>query len=65
MFEDIVSHIEIYNKNRSLIINRSLIVFKRPRQMTNDFFNNYIFGQSTSSEFYNNLTITAKILPLL
>ena len=47
MFEDIVSHIEIYNKNRSLIINRSLIVFKRPRQMTNDFFNNYIFAQST------------------
>ena len=25
------------------IITRSLIIFKKPRKMTNDFFNHYIF----------------------
>ena len=32
-------------------IARSLIIFKKPRKMTSDFFSNYIFVQGTSSEF--------------
>ena len=45
-------------------ITRSLIIFKKPRKMTNDFFNNYIFVhtfQWTSSECLTNVTITAKV----
>ena len=45
-------------------ITRSLIVFKKPRKMTNDFFNNYIFVhtfQWASSECYNNNTISITI----
>ena len=38
-------------------INRNLIIFKKPRKIINDFFNNYIFVhtfQWTSSECYHN-----------
>ena len=41
-----------------------MIIFKKPRKMTNDFFNNYIFVytfQWTSSECQNNVTITVKV----
>ena len=41
-----------------------LIIFKKLRKMTNDFFDNYIFVhtfQWTSSKCYNNVTITAKV----
>ena len=43
---------------------RSLIIFKKPRKMTNDFFNNYIFVhtfQWTSSECLINVTVTVKV----
>ena len=45
-------------------ITRSLIIFKKPRKMTNDFFNHYIFVRTfqwTSSECLNNVTITVKV----
>ena len=42
-------------------ITKSLIIFKKLRKMTNDFFNHYIVirtFQWTSSEFLTNVTIT-------
>ena len=45
-------------------ITRSLIIFRKPRKMTNDFFNHYIFArmfQWTSSECLTNVTITVKV----
>ena len=60
-FENIISGINLYNKKS---ISRSLIIFIQPRKMANDFLNNYIFVhtfQWTSSELYNNITITVKI----
>ena len=45
-------------------ITRSLIIFKKPREMANDFFNNYILVhtfQRTSSERLTNVTITVKV----
>ena len=45
-------------------ITRSLIIFKKPRKMTNDFFNHYIFVRTfqwTSSECLTNVTITVKV----
>ena len=45
-------------------ITRSLIIFKKPRKMTNDFFNHYIFVcmfQWTSSEHLTSITITVKV----
>ena len=45
-------------------ITRSLIIFKKPRKMTNDFFNHYIFVRTfqwTSSECLTNITITVKV----
>ena len=45
-------------------ITRSLIIFKKPRKMTNDFFNHYIFVRTfkwTSSECLSNVTITVKV----
>ena len=45
-------------------ITRSLIIFKKPRKMTNDFLNNYIFVhtfQWTLSEFLTNVTVTVKV----
>ena len=42
-------------------ITRSLIIFKKPRKMTNDFFNHYTFVhafQWTSSECLTNVPIT-------
>ena len=45
-------------------ITRSLIIFKKPRKMTNDFFNHYIFVrtfQCTSSECLTNVTITVTL----
>ena len=45
-------------------ITRSLIIFKKPRKITNDFFNNYIFVRTfqwTSSECLTNVTITVKV----
>ena len=44
-------------------ITRSLIISKKPRKMTNDFFNHYIFVRTfqwTSSECLTNVTITVK-----
>ena len=45
-------------------ITRILIIFKKPRKMTNDFFNNYVFVhmfQWTSSECLTNVTVTVKV----
>ena len=45
-------------------ITRSLILFKKPRKMTNNLFNNYILVhtfQCTSSECLTNVTITVKV----
>ena len=45
-------------------ITRSLINFKKPRKMTNDFFDHYIFVptfQWTSSECLTNVTLTVKV----
>ena len=45
-------------------ITRSLIIFKKPRKMTNDFFNHYIFVytfQWTSSECLTNAIMTVEI----
>ena len=45
-------------------ITRRLIIFKKPRKMTNDFFNSYIFVhmfQWTSSECLTNATVTVKV----
>ena len=45
-------------------ITRSLIIFKKPRKISNDFFNHYIFVgtfQWISSERLNNVTITVKV----
>ena len=45
-------------------ITKSLIIFKKPRKITKDFFNDYIFVytfQWTSSECFINVTITVKI----
>ena len=45
-------------------ITRSLIIFKKPRTMTNDFFNHYIFVRTfqwASSECLTNVTITVKV----
>ena len=44
-------------------ITRSLIIFKKPRKMTKDFFNHYIFVRTfqwTLSECLTNVTITVK-----
>ena len=53
------------NKKLKWVINiRSLIIFKKPRNMTNDFFNHYIFVhtfQWTSSECLTNVAITVKV----
>ena len=53
------------NKKLKWVINiRSLIIFKKPRNMTNDFFNHYIFVhtfQWTSSECLTNVTINVKV----
>ena len=41
----------------------SLIIFKKPRKMTNDFFNHYIFARTfqwASSECLTNVTIMVK-----
>ena len=43
---------------------RNLIIFKKPRKMTNGFFNNHIFVhtfQWTSSQCLINVTITVKV----
>ena len=45
-------------------ITRSLVIFKKQRKMTNDFFNHYIFVcmfQWTSSECLTNVTTTVKV----
>ena len=45
-------------------ITRSLIIFKKARKMTNDFFNHYMFVRTfqwTSSECLTNVTITVKV----
>ena len=45
-------------------ITRNLIIFKKARKMTNDFFNSYIFVhtfQWTSSECLTNATVTVKV----
>ena len=45
-------------------ITKSLIIFKKPRKITKDFFNDYIFVytfQWTSSECFINVTITVNI----
>ena len=45
-------------------ITRSLIIFKKPRKVTNDVFNHYMFVhtfQWTSSECLTNFTITVKV----
>ena len=45
-------------------ITGSLIIFKKLRKMTNDFFNHYIFVhtfQWTSSECLANVAITVKV----
>ena len=45
-------------------ITRSLIIFKKPRKMTNDFFNHYVFLstlQWTWLECLTNVTITVKV----
>ena len=40
--KSIILGIQIYNKS----ITKSLILFKKPRKMTNDFFNNCIFANT-------------------
>ena len=50
----------LFNKS----ITRSLITFKKPRKITNDFFDHYIFVRTfqwTLSECLNNVTITAEV----
>ena len=45
-------------------ITRTLIIFKKPRNITNDFFIHYIFARTfqwTSSECLTNVTITIKV----
>ena len=45
-------------------ITRSLIIFKKPRKMIDDFFSHYIFVRTfqwTSSECLTNVTITVKV----
>ena len=45
-------------------ITKSLIIFKKPRKMANDFFNHYTFVRTfqwTSSECLTNVTITVKV----
>ena len=45
-------------------ISRSLIIPKKPRKMTNDFFNSYVFVhtvQWTSSVCLTNGTVTVKV----
>ena len=45
-------------------IPRNLITFKKPKKMTNNFFNNYIFVhtfQWVSSECLTNVTLTVKV----
>ena len=45
-------------------ITRNLTIFKKPRKMTNSFFNHYIFVRTfqwTSSECLTNVTITVKV----
>ena len=39
-------------------ITRSLIIFKKLRKMTNDFFNNYIYSSTPSSGHHQSVTIT-------
>ena len=46
-------------------ITRSLIIFKKPKKITNDFFNHYIFVRTfqwTSSECLTNVTIAVKVV---
>ena len=50
-------------KYHQKLLRKFLIIFKKPRKMTNDFFNNYILVhtfQWTSSECLTNVTITVK-----
>ena len=60
-------YLKVFFRANNLIIKsitRSLIIFKKPRKMTNDFFNNYIFVhtfQWTSSECLTNVTVTVKV----
>ena len=59
MFENIISGNFIIKS-----ITRSLIIFKKPRKMTNDFFNHYTFVRTfqwTSSEYLTNVTIMVKV----
>ena len=45
-------------------VKRILIIFKKSRKMTNDFFNHYIFVRTfqwTSSECLTNVTIMVKV----
>ena len=49
-------------------ITGSLIIFKKLRKMTNDFFNQYIFVptfQWTSSERLTNVTIRVKVVKMV
>ena len=55
---------QAYNFITKSIIKRGLIVFKKPRKMTNDFFNHYIFVRTfqwTFSECLINVAITLKV----
>ena len=43
-------------------ITRSLIIFKEPRKMSNDFFNHYIFVRTFQwTSCLTNVTITVKV----
>ena len=65
--EQNTSKVANYKKIASNIIKsitRSLIIFKKPRKVINDFFKNYIFVRTfqwTCSECLTNITITVKV----
>ena len=59
--ENVISGIQLYNKKYHQKLNH----FKKPRKVTNDFFNHYIFVRTfqwTSSECLTNVAITVKVI---
>ena len=66
-FSKLLQYLKIFFRAYNFIIKsitRILIIFKKPRKMTNDFFNRYIFVhtfQWTSSDCLTNVTVTVKV----
>ena len=55
---------KLFQENNFIIKSITRTFFKKPRKMTNDFLNHYIFVhmfQWTSSECLTNVTVTVKI----